>query len=164
MTMETQRILQKSLAVVVVIAAVIWTTTAEYLKADVQNSCCTKVLTSEVTDPIISFRMQNERLPCVKAVMKESQFLSKENMSRLEINSIFSYISVFNLFILFDSFETERGYFCSDWRQTWVTRKILQFLKDKPKNRFYTEKDKFCSDPKARWFQEHLKGLKEIVD
>ncbi|RXN33351.1 C-C motif chemokine 8-like isoform X2 [Labeo rohita] len=30
--------------------------------------------------------------------------------------------------------------------------------------RFYTEKDKFCSDSKARWFQEHLKGLKEIVD
>ncbi|RXN33352.1 eotaxin-like isoform X1 [Labeo rohita] len=143
--METQRILMRSLAVAVVLAAVIWTTT---------------VSTSEVIEPIISFRRLKEDLPCLKAVI----------------------------------FETERGYFCSDWRQPWVKRKILQFLKDKPKksqkdltstppptstirdqtrvgettqaidSRFYTEKDKFCSDPKARWFQEHLKGLKEIVD
>uniref|UniRef100_A0A672ME68 Chemokine (C-C motif) ligand 34b, duplicate 4 n=1 Tax=Sinocyclocheilus grahami TaxID=75366 RepID=A0A672ME68_SINGR len=25
-------------------------------------------------------------------------------------------------------------------------------------------KEKFCSDPKASWIQDHLKGLKEIVD
>uniref|UniRef100_A0A673N2P9 Chemokine (C-C motif) ligand 34b, duplicate 4 n=1 Tax=Sinocyclocheilus rhinocerous TaxID=307959 RepID=A0A673N2P9_9TELE len=29
-------------------------------------------------------------------------------------------------------------------------------------NSLYTEK--FCSDPKARWIQDRLKGLKEIVD
>ncbi|RXN35805.1 C-C motif chemokine 21-like protein [Labeo rohita] len=94
--METQRILMRSLAVAVVLAAVTWTTTAEPNKV---NSCCTKVSTSEVTDPIIGFHIKNENLPCVKAVI----------------------------------FETERGYFCSDWRQPWVKRKILQFLKDKPK-------------------------------
>ncbi|RXN37688.1 eotaxin-like isoform X1 [Labeo rohita] len=97
--METQRILMRSLAIAVVLAAVIWTTTAQYHKTDPKYSCCTKVSTSEVTDPIISFRMLKENLPCVKAVI----------------------------------FETERGEFCSDWRQPWVKRKIRQFLKDKPK-------------------------------
>ncbi|RXN37689.1 eotaxin-like isoform X1 [Labeo rohita] len=96
--METQRILMRSLAVAVVLAAVIWTTTGtEEHKTKVKNVCCTQVSTSEVTDPIISFKMQNEKLPCVKAII----------------------------------FDTERGKFCSDWRQPWVKRKILQFLKDK---------------------------------
>ncbi|XP_016354407.1 C-C motif chemokine 8-like isoform X1 [Sinocyclocheilus anshuiensis] len=29
---------------------------------------------------------------------------------------------------------------------------------------FYTEKEKYCSDPKARWIQDRLKGLEEIMD
>ncbi|KAI2648902.1 C-C motif chemokine 19 [Labeo rohita] len=89
--METQRILMRSLAVAVVLAAVIWTTT-------------------EVIEPIISFRRLKEDLPCLKAVI----------------------------------FETERGYFCSDWRQPWVKRKILQFLKDKPKK---SQKDLTSTPP-----------------
>ncbi|RXN37088.1 C-C motif chemokine 21-like protein [Labeo rohita] len=93
--MEIQRILMRSLAVAVVLAAVTWTTTAEYIKV---NSCCTKVSKAEVTDPIISFKMKEESLPCVKAVI----------------------------------FETKRGYFCSDWRQPWVQKKVKQFLYVKP--------------------------------
>ncbi|KAI2645076.1 C-C motif chemokine 24 [Labeo rohita] len=90
--MEIQRILMRSLAVAVVLAAVTWTTTAEYIKV---NSCCTKVSKAEVTDPIISFKMKEESLPCVKAVI----------------------------------FETKRGYFCSDWRQPWVQKKVKQFFR-----------------------------------
>ncbi|KAF4095733.1 hypothetical protein G5714_023336 [Onychostoma macrolepis] len=69
--METRRILMRSLAVAVVIASVIWTTTAEDIK--VVNSCCTKVSAAVVTDPIISFRFQRESLPCVKAVIFETE-------------------------------------------------------------------------------------------
>ncbi|XP_016134546.1 C-C motif chemokine 8-like isoform X2 [Sinocyclocheilus grahami] len=29
---------------------------------------------------------------------------------------------------------------------------------------FYTEKEKYCSDPKARWIQDRLKDLDEIMD
>ncbi|RXN33344.1 eotaxin-like isoform X1 [Labeo rohita] len=93
--METRRILMRSLAVAVVLTAVIWTTSGK--EPNKVNSCCTKVSTAEVTDLIISFRMQKESFQCVKAVI----------------------------------FETERGEFCSDWRQPWVKRKILQFLNDK---------------------------------
>uniref|UniRef100_A0A673KLU7 Chemokine interleukin-8-like domain-containing protein n=2 Tax=Sinocyclocheilus rhinocerous TaxID=307959 RepID=A0A673KLU7_9TELE len=67
--METRRILMRSLAVAVVMVSVIWTTTAA---GDVVYSCCTKVSTAKVTDPIIEIRMQRESLPCVKAVMKYS--------------------------------------------------------------------------------------------
>ncbi|XP_018922771.2 eotaxin-like [Cyprinus carpio] len=65
--METRRILMRSLAVAVVIASVIWTTTA----ADTQvvYSCCTKVSTANVTDPILNIRLQRKSLPCVKAVI-----------------------------------------------------------------------------------------------
>ncbi|RXN33350.1 C-C motif chemokine 21-like protein [Labeo rohita] len=151
--METQRILLRSLAVAVVIASVVWTKAAGE-DNKVRPSCCKTVSRAEVTDPIISFGMLKENLPCVKAVM----------------------------------FETERGFFCCDWRQPWVKRKIDQFLKDKLKNfktkqgefccdhrqqwvkmkvrvfLFYTEKDKICSDPDARWIPGRLKDLKEIVD
>uniref|UniRef100_A0A8C1WX15 Chemokine interleukin-8-like domain-containing protein n=1 Tax=Cyprinus carpio TaxID=7962 RepID=A0A8C1WX15_CYPCA len=65
--METRRILMRSLAVAVVIASVIWTTTAEDNK--VNGSCCTKVSTANVTDPIINIRLQRKSLPCVKAVI-----------------------------------------------------------------------------------------------
>ncbi|XP_042607895.1 eotaxin-like [Cyprinus carpio] len=65
--METRRILMRSLAVAVIITSVIWTTTAEDQK--VRKPCCTKVSTTEVTDPIISFRLQRQSLPCVKAVI-----------------------------------------------------------------------------------------------
>uniref|UniRef100_A0A672KZD7 Chemokine (C-C motif) ligand 34b, duplicate 1 n=1 Tax=Sinocyclocheilus grahami TaxID=75366 RepID=A0A672KZD7_SINGR len=54
----------RSLAVVV-IASVIWTIT----DAEEVKSCCTNVSAAEVIDPIISFRMQRESLPCVRAVM-----------------------------------------------------------------------------------------------
>uniref|UniRef100_A0A8C1IIK1 Chemokine interleukin-8-like domain-containing protein n=1 Tax=Cyprinus carpio TaxID=7962 RepID=A0A8C1IIK1_CYPCA len=32
-------------------------------------SCCTKVSTADVTDPILNIRLQHESLPCVKAVI-----------------------------------------------------------------------------------------------
>uniref|UniRef100_A0A672S2V5 C-C motif chemokine 21-like n=1 Tax=Sinocyclocheilus grahami TaxID=75366 RepID=A0A672S2V5_SINGR len=41
------------------------------------KSCCTKVSKAKVTDRIISFRRQNESLPCVKAVIfktKQGEF------------------------------------------------------------------------------------------
>ncbi|XDV47675.1 hypothetical protein PO909_017245, partial [Leuciscus waleckii] len=51
--METQRILMRSLAVVV-FASVIWTTTAEDNKL---INCCRVVSKIKLTDPIIGFRM-----------------------------------------------------------------------------------------------------------
>uniref|UniRef100_A0A8C1IIB2 Chemokine interleukin-8-like domain-containing protein n=1 Tax=Cyprinus carpio TaxID=7962 RepID=A0A8C1IIB2_CYPCA len=69
--METRRILMRSLAVVVIITSVIWITTAE--KQKLGNSCCTKVSTANVTDPIINIRLQHESLPCVKAVIFETE-------------------------------------------------------------------------------------------
>ncbi|XDV47663.1 hypothetical protein PO909_017237 [Leuciscus waleckii] len=69
--METQRILMRSLAVVV-FASVIWTITDAVEKV---VPCCTAVsrLTREqFTDPIIGFRLQNESLPCLKAVVFET--------------------------------------------------------------------------------------------
>ncbi|KTG42138.1 hypothetical protein cypCar_00037640, partial [Cyprinus carpio] len=49
----------------------IWTTTA----ADTQvvYSCCTKVSTANVTDPILNIRLQRKSLPCVKAVIFETK-------------------------------------------------------------------------------------------
>uniref|UniRef100_A0A8C1WXX3 Chemokine interleukin-8-like domain-containing protein n=1 Tax=Cyprinus carpio TaxID=7962 RepID=A0A8C1WXX3_CYPCA len=69
--METRRILMRSLAVAVVITSVIWITTAEDQK--VRKPCCTKVSTANVTDPIINIRLQRKSLPCVKAVIFETE-------------------------------------------------------------------------------------------
>uniref|UniRef100_A0A673N0P3 Chemokine (C-C motif) ligand 34b, duplicate 1 n=1 Tax=Sinocyclocheilus rhinocerous TaxID=307959 RepID=A0A673N0P3_9TELE len=41
--------------------------------AEEVKSCCTNVSAAEVIDPIISFRMQRESLPCVKAVIFETE-------------------------------------------------------------------------------------------
>ncbi|KAK2870213.1 hypothetical protein Q8A67_024605 [Cirrhinus molitorella] len=60
--METQRILMRSLAVVV-IACIIWTITAD---AQEELPCCTKVSTREVTNPIISFKLQRQKLPSLR--------------------------------------------------------------------------------------------------
>ncbi|XP_026056967.1 eotaxin-like [Carassius auratus] len=69
--METRRTLMRSLAVALVIASVIWTTTAEEQK--VKESCCTKVSTAKLTDPILNIRLQRRSLPCVKAVIFETE-------------------------------------------------------------------------------------------
>ncbi len=37
------------------------------------------------------------------------------------------YFCVFNVFILFNSFETERGELCRDPKQRWVKEKVKQF-------------------------------------
>ncbi|KAK9953175.1 hypothetical protein ABG768_017193 [Culter alburnus] len=68
--METQRILMRSLAVVF-IASVIWTITAD--AEEKVSPCCTAVSRVEFTDPIISVRMQNESLPCVKAIIFKTE-------------------------------------------------------------------------------------------
>ncbi|XP_065115153.1 uncharacterized protein [Paramisgurnus dabryanus] len=67
--METQQILRRTLSVMVVIASVIWTITCQ---AKVSN-CCTQVTMNEVTDPIISYKLQKHNLPCVKAIILETQ-------------------------------------------------------------------------------------------
>nr|NP_001108572.1 chemokine CCL-CUa precursor [Danio rerio]BAF98267.1 chemokine CCL-CUa [Danio rerio] len=59
------------------------------------NNCCKSVSTVVVTDPIIGVRIQPESIPCVKAII----------------------------------FETDRGHFCSDSRQPWARRKVLQFFR-----------------------------------
>ncbi|XP_026116486.1 C-C motif chemokine 8-like, partial [Carassius auratus] len=69
--METRRTLMRSLAVAVVIASMIWTTTAQVQKP--KYSCCTKVLRDKLTDPIINIRLQPESLPCVRAVIFETE-------------------------------------------------------------------------------------------
>ncbi|KAL1248508.1 hypothetical protein QQF64_021826 [Cirrhinus molitorella] len=72
--METQRILLRTLAVAVVIASVIWTTTAAEGQNDAGQKCCTKVSTAELTDPIINIRLHpGKDLPCVKAVIIETE-------------------------------------------------------------------------------------------
>ncbi|KAK9953174.1 hypothetical protein ABG768_017192, partial [Culter alburnus] len=70
--METQRILMRSLAVVF-IASVIWTITEEKGKENGLYSCCTAVSRVEFTDPVIGVRMQKESLPCVMAVIFETE-------------------------------------------------------------------------------------------
>nr|AXF84148.1 chemokine ligand 34b [Ctenopharyngodon idella] len=70
--METQRILMRSLAVVF-IASVIWTITVSAHPVAKEYTCCTVVSTAEFTDPIIGFRMQYESLPCVKAVIFQTE-------------------------------------------------------------------------------------------
>uniref|UniRef100_A0A9J7Z9G6 Chemokine (C-C motif) ligand 34b, duplicate 1 n=1 Tax=Cyprinus carpio carpio TaxID=630221 RepID=A0A9J7Z9G6_CYPCA len=42
-------------------------------KQKVRKPCCTKVSTANVTDPIINIRLQRKSLPCVKAVMFETE-------------------------------------------------------------------------------------------
>uniref|UniRef100_A0A8C2K4U3 Chemokine interleukin-8-like domain-containing protein n=1 Tax=Cyprinus carpio TaxID=7962 RepID=A0A8C2K4U3_CYPCA len=39
----------------------------------VRKPCCTKVSTANVTDPIINIRLQRKSLPCVKAVIFETE-------------------------------------------------------------------------------------------
>ncbi|XP_056307102.1 C-C motif chemokine 24-like [Danio aesculapii] len=91
--METQKILMRSLAIVVIVSAIWAVTDADYIK--VKPVCCTSVSTVQVTDTIISVSIQRGNAPCVRAVI----------------------------------FETERGYFCSDPRQSWVRRKVQQFFR-----------------------------------
>ncbi|XDV47681.1 hypothetical protein PO909_017251 [Leuciscus waleckii] len=67
--METQRILMRSLAVVV-FASVIWTITAG--AGEKVRTCCEVVSNAKFTDPIIGFRLQNKSLPCLKAVVFET--------------------------------------------------------------------------------------------
>nr|AXF84147.1 chemokine ligand 34b [Ctenopharyngodon idella] len=68
--METQRIFMRSLAVVF-IASVIWTITGKVLKT--VSTCCKAVSTAELTDPIIGFRLQKQSLPCVKAIIFQTE-------------------------------------------------------------------------------------------
>uniref|UniRef100_A0A672MG29 Chemokine interleukin-8-like domain-containing protein n=1 Tax=Sinocyclocheilus grahami TaxID=75366 RepID=A0A672MG29_SINGR len=64
--METRRILMRSLAVAVFFCLTVAADDKVY-------SCCTKVSTAKVTDPIIDIRLQHESLPCVKAVIFETE-------------------------------------------------------------------------------------------
>ncbi|CAM4723200.1 unnamed protein product [Leuciscus chuanchicus] len=68
--METQRILMRSLAVLV-FASVIWTESA----GDNQKliNCCKVVSSAKFTDPIISFRMLKSNPPCLKAIIFETK-------------------------------------------------------------------------------------------
>ncbi|XDV47684.1 hypothetical protein PO909_017254 [Leuciscus waleckii] len=70
--METQRILMRSLAVVV-FASVIWTITVSAGPDEKMITCCRVVSNVKLTDPIIGFRLQNESLPCLKAVVFETK-------------------------------------------------------------------------------------------
>uniref|UniRef100_A0A671N0R4 Chemokine (C-C motif) ligand 34b, duplicate 3 n=1 Tax=Sinocyclocheilus anshuiensis TaxID=1608454 RepID=A0A671N0R4_9TELE len=47
--------------------------------AEMVYSCCTRVSTAKVTEPIIGYKMQEKSLPCVKAVIfqtKQGDFCS----------------------------------------------------------------------------------------
>ncbi|XDV47677.1 hypothetical protein PO909_017247 [Leuciscus waleckii] len=72
--METQRILMRSLAVVV-FASVIWTITES--AGDIKLINCCKVVSrltrEQFTDPIIGFRLLKQELPCVKAVVFKTE-------------------------------------------------------------------------------------------
>ncbi|XP_051969479.1 uncharacterized protein LOC127634114 [Xyrauchen texanus] len=67
--MEIQNVLMRSLVVVGVFSSVIWTIT----DAEKVSSCCKLVSRTEVTDPIIGFRMQKSNPPCVKAVIFKTE-------------------------------------------------------------------------------------------
>lgn len=58
----------RSFAIVVIVSA-IWTVTAD---AERVINCCKSVSTVEVTDPIIGVRKQRKSLPCVKAIIFET--------------------------------------------------------------------------------------------
>ncbi|XDV47693.1 hypothetical protein PO909_017263 [Leuciscus waleckii] len=71
--METQRILMRSLAVVV-FASVIWTITESAGANQKLIHCSCKVVSRvKLTDPIIGFRLLNESLPCLKAVVFKTE-------------------------------------------------------------------------------------------
>ncbi|XP_048031239.1 eotaxin-like [Megalobrama amblycephala] len=70
--METQRILMRSLAVVF-IASVIWTITVSAHSKEKVYTCCTAVSTVELTDPVIGFRMQKQNLPCLMAIIFQTE-------------------------------------------------------------------------------------------
>ncbi|CAM4723148.1 unnamed protein product [Leuciscus chuanchicus] len=71
--METQRILMRSLAVVV-FASVIWTITVSADAIEKMITCSCRVVSSvKLTDPIIGFRLQNHSPPCLKAVVFETK-------------------------------------------------------------------------------------------
>ncbi|KAK7123571.1 hypothetical protein R3I93_021868 [Phoxinus phoxinus] len=73
--METQRILMRSLAVVV-FASVIWTITVSADNDQKVRPCCTavsRITRAQFTDPIIGVRLQKQSPPCVKAVIFETE-------------------------------------------------------------------------------------------
>ncbi|XP_048031243.1 C-C motif chemokine 2-like isoform X2 [Megalobrama amblycephala] len=70
--METQRILMRSLAVVF-IASVIWTITVSADAPQKVSTCCKAVSKAKLTDPIIGFRKQKQSLPCVMAIVFETE-------------------------------------------------------------------------------------------
>ncbi|KAI7792642.1 hypothetical protein IRJ41_019025 [Triplophysa rosa] len=72
--MEKQQILIRTLAVIVVIASVIPTMlmTVYFLLAQKLSDCCTNVSRNIVNDSIIGYRLQNQSLPCIKAVIFET--------------------------------------------------------------------------------------------
>ncbi|XP_026107888.1 C-C motif chemokine 8-like [Carassius auratus] len=46
-------------------------TVAQEIK--VKESCCTQVSRAKLTDPILNIRLQHESLPCVRAVIFETE-------------------------------------------------------------------------------------------
>uniref|UniRef100_A0A672MG21 Chemokine interleukin-8-like domain-containing protein n=1 Tax=Sinocyclocheilus grahami TaxID=75366 RepID=A0A672MG21_SINGR len=53
---------------------------------EVMYSCCNKVSTAKVTDPIIDIRLQHESLPCVKAEKVKQFFADLLGFSFLHIS------------------------------------------------------------------------------
>ncbi|XP_057178475.1 uncharacterized protein LOC130546938 isoform X1 [Triplophysa rosa] len=68
--MEKQQILTRTLAVIVVIASVIPLTSGGDQSV---SSCCRTVSRNIVNDSIISYRLQNQNLPCIKAVIFKTE-------------------------------------------------------------------------------------------
>ncbi|KAL2085722.1 hypothetical protein ACEWY4_019042 [Coilia grayii] len=69
MTMQSPRTLFRSLAIVAIIASVLWA------KADAQKytSCCTQVSNEKVTEPVIGFELQYPQNHCVAAVILKTE-------------------------------------------------------------------------------------------
>ncbi|KAI4904014.1 hypothetical protein NFI96_021459 [Prochilodus magdalenae] len=67
--MNTSIAVMRTLAAVAVMAFAVWTVT----DAEKVSPCCVSVSRSRVVEPIKSFRLQEKNLPCVKAVIFETE-------------------------------------------------------------------------------------------
>ncbi|XP_076866809.1 uncharacterized protein LOC143518224 [Brachyhypopomus gauderio] len=67
--MPTNPAVMRNLVIVVIIAFTTWTIT----DAQKITPCCTKVSTAKLTESIIGFRLQKKNLPCITAVIFETE-------------------------------------------------------------------------------------------